>query len=69
MERWKYAGFVFCAAVREVRLGGIVTAGVDVRGEVSVQLFSSYRFRKQHKNGMSLFLTQCSSATHSEMSG
>jgi hypothetical protein len=64
------------AVHNDVRLGRILMAVVDVREEVSVQLFSSYMpryryvllFRKQHKNGMSLFFTQCSSATYCEMS-
>jgi hypothetical protein len=73
-----YVALLVSAAIRDdVRLGRIVMAPVDVRDEVSVQLFSSYmpRYkdvllsRKQAKNGMSLFLTQCSSATYSEMSG
>jgi hypothetical protein len=71
---WRYMS---PAVHNDVRLGRILMAVVDVREEVSVQLFSSYvprytyvsLFRKQHKNGMSLFLTQCSSATYSEMSG
>jgi hypothetical protein len=70
------------AVHKDVRLGRILMAVVDVREEVSAQLFSSYMpryiyiyiyiyvlvFRKQHKNVMSLFLTQCSSATYCEMS-
>jgi hypothetical protein len=59
VERWKRTGFVFFAAYvsvhNDVRLGRILMAVVDVREEVSVQLFSSYvpryvlLFRKQHK--------------------